>query len=358
MILNLLTIPDVASVRRAGYNALEETSMRMTAAMAGMFLLAGCGAAEQSARAQALENAAGTLLVANKRGGSLSRLDLATGAETHRVDSCANPHELAVSPDRRHVALACYSGQELEIYRTADLGFVRRIELGEGARPHGVVWHSSGTLIASAEGRGSIVVVEAPLAGEARVREIGEGPPGPHMVVVDEAGEFAWGTIIPTGTVVRYDIAAGRETARRVLGGQTEGIALAPDGGVLWVGANQAGKVYRLDPETLEVQGEVEAGPVPIRVAAHPGGRWLVSSNFGSGGLSVIDAASNEMAREVPVSGEQGAAQVTLVFSADGSRLYAAETATDTIAEVDFATGHVLRRLPTGEGGDGLAVFE
>lgn len=332
--------------------------MRIWSAVAVAAMSAGCGAAEQPVRAQGSQDFAGTVLVANKRGNSLSRLDLATGAETHEVESCTNPHELAISPDRRYVALACYSGQELEIYRTADLGLVKRIGLDQGARPHGVFWHANGTLFASGEGRGSIFVVEQPLSGEPDVREIGSGAPGPHMVVVDEAGKFAWGTIVPSGTVVRYDLTAGRETARRALGGQTEGIALSADGSALWVGANQTSKVYRLDPETLEVEGEVATGPVPIRVAAHPRGNWVVSSNFGEGGLSVIDAGANAVARSVRVSGDQGPAQVTLVFSADGERLYAAETATNTIAEIDFASGRVLRRLPTGEGGDGLAVFE
>ena len=329
--------------------------MRFTSAAAAMALLAGCSAPEQ---AEAQDQASGTMLVANKRGNSLSRVDLASGMETHQVDSCANPHELAVSPDRQHVALACYDGQELEIFRTADLGLVKRIELGQGARPHGLFWHPNGTLFASAEGRGSIFVVDDPLSESPAVREIGSGAPGPHMVVADAAGRFAWGTIVPSGTVVRYDVSAGRETARRTLGGQTEGIALAPDGSALWVGANQSGKVYRLYPETLEVEDEVDAGAVPIRVAAHPDGRWIVSSNFGGGDLSVIDAATGEIARRVPVSGSQAAVQVTLVFSEDGSRLYAAETAADTIAEVEFTSGEVLRRLPTGEGGDGLAVFE
>jgi YVTN family beta-propeller protein len=308
--------------------------------------------------AEAADGVSGTMLVANKRANTLVRVDLASGVKTHEVDTCANPHELAVSPDRAHVALVCYDGQELEIYRTGDLVRIKIVELGEGARPHGVYWHANGTLFASAEGRGSIFVVEAPLSDAAGVREIGSGAPGPHMVVVDEAGAFAWGTIIPSGTVVRYDIAAGRETGRKVLGGQTEGIALSPDGSALWVGANQAGKVYRLDPATLEVEAEVAAGPVPIRVAAHPGGQWVVSSNFGEGGLTVIDAATNAVARSVPVSGDQGPQQVTLVFSDDGERLYAAETATRTVAEIDFATGAVLRRLPSGEGGDGLEVFE
>jgi DNA-binding beta-propeller fold protein YncE len=324
--------------------------------IAALTLFAAACAAPPSALAAG--EVAGTMLVANKRGNTLVRVDLATGEKTHEVATCANPHELAVSPDRMHVALACYSGQELELYRTADLSRIKRIELAEGARPHGVVWHANGSLFASAEGRGSIFVVEAPLSDAAHVREIGSGAPGPHMVVVDSAGAFAWGTIIPSGTVVRYDLATGRETGRKVLGGQTEGIALARDGSALWVGANQAGKVYRLDPATLEVEAEVATGPVPIRVAAHPNGNWVVSSNFGEGGLTVIDTVANAAARSVAVSGNQGPQQVTLVFSQDGERLYAAETATRTVAEIDFATGEVLRRLPSGDGGDGLEVFE
>ena len=79
---------------------------------------------------QAAGDLTGTMLVANKRGNSLARVDLATGAKTHEVATCANPHELAVSPDRAHVALACYSGEQLEILRTADHGLVKRIQLG------------------------------------------------------------------------------------------------------------------------------------------------------------------------------------------------------------------------------------
>ena len=35
-----------------------------------------------------------------------------------------------------------------------------------------------------------------------------------------------------------------------------------------------------------------------------------------------------------------------------------AETGTDTIAEVDYASGRVLRRIAAGEGGDGLAIVQ
>ena len=51
----------------------------------------------------------------------------------------------------------------------------------------------------------------------------------------------------------------GREV--RVAGARREdddlAVGQAPDGSALWVGANQAGKVYRLDPATLEVEAIV-----------------------------------------------------------------------------------------------------
>lgn len=330
---------------------------RKAVSAGAMALIAACA----GAGAEEPEGGDGVLLVANKRGDSLSRIDLATGEETARADTCGNPHELAVSPDEAHVVVVCYDGSGLEVFRTADLARAAQIELGEGARPHGVVWHASGRIIATAEGRGSLFVVAEPLAAAPRVTEIVSGEPGgrdgPHMVVVDEAGATAWGTVIPTATVVRYDLAGGRVAGEAALAGDTEAIALAPGGAALWVGANSANLAYRLDPATLAVEREVATGPVPIRLAIHPSGRWAVTSNLGSGSLSVIDTASGEVARTIAVSGAREAAQVTLVFSADGSRLYAAETASDTIAEVDFETGEVLRRLPTGPGGDGLAVI-
>ncbi|HWK41170.1 MAG TPA: YncE family protein [Croceibacterium sp.] len=329
--------------------------MRMMSATAIFAVLVACSG---PVPAQEPAEPHGVLIVANKRGNSVSRIDLASGAETHRTPSCDNPHELAVSPDRRHVALACYSGESLELFETAGLRPVGRIALGQGARPHGLVWHSGGTIVASAEGRGSIFTVEAPLSESPVVKEIGSGAPGPHLVAVDSAGTTVWGTIVASGVVVRYDLSTGRETARSELGGRTEAIALSPDEKSLWVGANESGKVYRLNPDTLEVEAELDAGRMPIRLAVHPRGGRVVSSNMGDGGLSVIDTTTNEVIRSPRVSGEMGAGQVTLVFSADGARLYAAETMRDTVAEIDFESGAVLRRLPSGAGGDGLAVME
>jgi DNA-binding beta-propeller fold protein YncE len=48
--------------------------------------------------------------------------------------------------------------------------------------------------------------------------------------------------------------------------------------------------------------------------------------------------------------------QVTILWSPDGERIYVAETGTDTVAEIDYRSGEVLRRIAVGAGGDGMAI--
>lgn len=100
----------------------------------------------------------------------------------------------------------------------------------------------------------------------------------------------------------------------------------------------------------------LDTGPVPIRAAASPDGRWIVTSNFGDGSLTLIDARHREAVRTIRVSGAREAGQVTILFAADGRLLYAAETGRDQVAEIELESGTVRRRLTAGAQGDGLAI--
>jgi len=329
----------------------------LATSLAAFIAATGCSANDTPPAPVPSADTVGTLFVGNKREDTLSKIDLASGAEVKRVDTCNDPHELSVSPDGAHVALACYGGTGIEVFTTETLEKVAYVELGANARPHGIVWHPGGKLIATAEGRGTMFVVDDPLAEDAGVREIGTNRgPGPHMVAIDDDFAFAWGVVIPTGEVIRYDLATGEETGRHDFAGQAEAVALSPDGTALWVGSNSKGIAYRMNPETLALEAEVETGRIPIRIAVHPTEPFAVTSNVAEGTLSVIDTATNSTVRTYNVSGGSDTVLVTLVFSADGERLYAAQTRSNLIAEVDFETGAVLRRFATGEGGDGLAV--
>ena len=305
-------------------------------------------------------DAEGALFVAGKFGNTLSKVDLATGDQVISVDSCANPHELATSPDDAHVALACYGGQTVNIFRTTDLTKVVSIDLGENARPHGIVWHANGDLYATAEGRQSIFWIRDPL-GSAEAFEYGSGKEGTHMLAVAPSGNHAWTTDLGSRTVTRIDLKTRRAPLSVEVGEEPEGIWLSKDGQTLWVSARGSNAAFKLDPASLKVRQRIETGAFPLRITLRPQGDFAVTSDLEDGGLSVIDTETGDVVRRIAVSGPEQAEerfQVTILFSPDGERIYVAETRSDTIAEVDFRSGRVLRRLPGTGGGDGIAIIE
>ena len=88
------------------------------------------------------QGAGGTLLVANRTGGSISLFDLATGVEMARVPiGPAIPHEVAVSPDGRLALTGEYGpnespGRHLVVIDVAEGALVGRVDLGPESRPH------------------------------------------------------------------------------------------------------------------------------------------------------------------------------------------------------------------------------
>jgi YVTN family beta-propeller protein len=144
------------------------------------------------------------------------------------------------------------------------------------------------------------------------------------------------------------------------VGEEPEGISLSPDGKTLWVSARGSNQAFALDPQTMAVRVTVATGRFPLRIAVRPQGDVAVTSDLQDGSLSVIDTATARVIRTIAVSSPAEAEarfQVTILWSRDGRRIYVAETASDTVAEVDYASGSVLRRIDSGEGGDGMAIL-
>lgn len=328
--------------------------------LAGVCALAAGACAPMDAPEQAAAATAPTLFVAAKRGNTLSKVDLATGKEVLRLPSCTNPHELATAPDGQHVALACYGGTSVDIFAADSLEKVASIDLGANARPHGIVWHANGDIYATAEGRKSVFWIKAPLSETRGLFESGTGKDGSHMLAVSPDGRTAWTTDLGSRTVTRVDLVTRRAPLSVTVGEEPEGIALSPDGKTLWVSARGSNQAFALDPQTMEVRHTISTGRFPLRIAVRPQGDVAVTSDLQDGSLSVIDTATAKVIRTITVSGPAEAEkrfQVTILWSADGKRIYVAETASDTVAEVDYASGAVLRRLPGGEGGDGMAIL-
>lgn len=332
----------------------------IAAGAGALLMLAACAPIVEADRTGAAVDMPPTLFVAAKRGNTLSKIDLASGKEVLRLPSCTNPHELATSPDGQHVALACYGGTSVDIFRTDSLARVGTIDLGENARPHGIVWHANGSLYVTAEGRRSIFWLRNPLAETREVFEFATGKDGSHMLAVSPDARTAWTTDLGSRTVTRIDLITRRAPLSVTVGEEPEGIALSPDGKTLWVSARGSDQAFALDPVTMKVRETIATGRFPLRIAVRPQGDVAVTSDLADGSLSVIDTASAKVIRTIPVSSPaeaQARVQVTILWSGEGAKIYVAETASDTVAEVDYASGTVLRRLKVGEGGDGMAIL-
>ncbi len=293
-----------------------------------------------------------TLLVGNKGEDTLSVIALASGEELGRLPTGRMPHEIAVSPDGSQAAVVAYGSTTIDVFDVASRTKVRTIDLSPNQRPHGLLWLSDGRLVATTEGSMSVAVV----APDGKLTSISTGQKGTHMVVVAPNNRTAYTANIGSGTVSVLDLKTARKLRDLSIGGKPEGLALTRRGRELWVGDLDAPRVSIWDTKTGKKIAEQAVDPVAIRVLASPDGRLVATSNIASGTISLFDAETRALLKTIKVSGEQAKGQVTLLFSADSKRIYAAETGHDKIAEIDVASGAVLRRIAAGKNGDGLAI--
>ena len=311
----------------------------------------------------------GTLVVLNKSEATASLLDLASGTAVGTVPTGQGPHEAAASPDGRTVVATNYGtreqpGSSLTVIDVAEARVVRRIDLGAGRRPHGVLFLDARRVLVTAEGSKALLVVS-----------VDEGVVGPvietaqevsHMVAATPDGKRAFVANIGSGTVTAIDLAAGRVLAQIATGKGAEGVAVAPGGAEVWVTNREADSVSVVDASSLKVVGEIEAPSFPIRVAFTPDGRQALVSCARTGDVAVFDSAGRRELRRlraglVPPPGAAnllgfaGGVPVGIVVEPSGARAFVAHTNADAVAVFDLATGALVATLKAGREPDGMA---
>lgn len=323
---------------------------------AALFLSACTAPAEGSGPAPSGKS--GMLLIGNKGEDTISFVDLETGEEISREATGKQPHEIAISPDGRLAAVVSYGGESIDLFDTTARKKVETIMLSPNKRPHGIAWLNDGRIVTTTEGSDTITVVSPP-DGETRTRTItsvSTGQKGSHMLAVSPSRDRVYVSNMQSGTVSVINFQKKRKITDLDAGREPEGLALTPNGKRLLVADRQEDVLYVFDTESLTEITALKTGKFPIRVAISPDGRLAVTSNLGDGELGLYDLEKLEALAPIEVSGDSRAAQVTILFSDDGKTIYAAETGTNRIAEIDVESGTVVRRLPAGTNGDGLGI--
>ncbi len=312
--------------------------------------------------AQELE---GTLIVANRIGGSVSFIDLPSGVELARHPiGAVVPHEMAISPNGRVALTSRYGtgdnpGSTVLIFDVPSAALIGEIELGPNTRPHSLDFLPDGRrAVVSMERASSIALVDV---FDRRVIDTFEvGGEDNHMVRVSPDGNTAYAAGRGgTGTLSIVDLTGERETVVLETGEGAEGMAVSPDGSEVWVANRRAQSVSVIDTRRRRVSRTIEGQGYVGRVEISDGGRVLIPSGGVPGQpspqeLRIYDVGSDELiAQEVVRAAVQspGGYSIHIV----GEFVYAADRGTNQLVTFDldeFPASNLL--LDSHDGPDGL----
>ncbi|MDE0082029.1 MAG: hypothetical protein OXT72_05215 [Gammaproteobacteria bacterium] len=313
-----------------------------------------------SAFAEVHAQSTGTLVVANRRGGSVSFFDLEAGLEVGRLPVGPRiPHEAAVSPDGRRVLVGEYGGganhgRHLIVIDLPGVRELGRIDLGARSRPHSAAFLPDGRhAVATMEESDRLALVDLDALEVVRTYPTG-GREG-HMVRVSSDGGRAYVTNRGAeGTLSVIFLDEEREPVVIPAGEGAEGVAVSPDDAEVWVANRIANTISVIDTGTFAVAATIEAPPDARRVEMSPTGRVLVPNAAEGGSLAQYDLATRELVVNTRIreEGESGSAGILAV----GALAFISDRSDDAILLYDLEAPGVRRILTTDhDAPDGIA---
>jgi YVTN family beta-propeller protein len=136
------------------------------------------------------------------------------------------------------------------------------------------------------------------------------------------------------------------------VGEGSEGFDVSPDGKEIWAGNAQDGTVSIVNVASKKVTQTLASDVRGAnRLKFTPDGKLAFVSTLGGPDLVVIDRASREIVKRIPVG--HGAAG--MVMQPDGARAFVACSPDGYVAVIDVKALEVVGHIEVGEGPDGLA---
>ena len=141
----------------------------------------------------------------------------------------------------------------------------------------------------------------------------------PLTIAASKDGKVLYIAEATAGRVAVFNVDAGAVTGRVPIGGRPSGLALAPDGSLLYVSeASPQGVVHIVDVTKAETVGAISVGHTPVALAISPDGETLYACNQFDNDVSVVDLPAKEMVARIAVGREPVAAALT----PDGESLF------------------------------------
>lgn len=299
------------------------------------------------------------LLVLCKAENQLALVDPDSMQVIAKMSTGNGPHEVASSSDGKLAFVSNYgdqktTGSTLSVFDLVERKPLRTVDLGLLRRPHGIVAAANGKVYFTAELNAAVGRYDP--ARDKIDGITGTGASISHMLARDEKTGRIWTANIRSDSVTLIDPRGPFPKVTQIKAHKSpEGIALAPDAKMLWVGNNKSGDIVVIDTTSNEIVQTISCnGGVPIRLAFTPDGKRVLASDAKAGDVIVFDAESYKETARVHV----GEVPVGITVSNDSHRAFVATTGNGKVSCIDLTKLAVVGSLEVGEQPDGIAWVE
>ena len=157
------------------------------------------------------------------------------------------------------------------------------------------------------------------------------------------AGPKAYVGNFKDNTVSVIDTASGAVTGTLPVAAGPHGMAMTPDGKIVYISGDESSSVSVVDTATDRVTGTIEVGKTPHGLAMQPGGRVLLVAVYGEDRVAFVDTATGAIVGSVAVPKPH-----TMAVRPDGKLAYVASQQPGKFAlvVVDLAARTAIREIP------------
>jgi DNA-binding beta-propeller fold protein YncE len=304
------------------------------------------------------------LIVTAKTAHKVHFLDADTLTLTKTIDMPGSTHELALSADGRTAYGSVYGDgifikrvnpdRRIVVIDLPSQSLTRVIDLGQTYAPHGVMMDESGAVWCSGE-LGNAVLVIDPTTDKVQRIDVGNTA---HWVAISHATGKAF-VSVKSEFIVVVDVARRAVIDRIKVPHVTEGLAISPDGGRLYVCAQTAPEFYVIDArhhvpvQTVAVDEANAINPQMRRVRISPDNRYVVvSSNKGDHAAIYTTGGLKPVASFPTKKSPMG-----FGFAPDGEHAYLCCHDDAVVFEFELKSGRVTRTFPTAAGCEFIVAY-
>ena len=280
------------------------------------------------------------LYVADYTANTISVIDTETNKITTTIKTLAGPWSVMFDPDGTRLYVSTHKNNIISVIDPSKNKVTEEITVSKA--PGAMVFHPNGTrmyLVNTAVKLLTIVDV-----GSKKVLDtitVGNDPSG---VVINADGSRLYVTNTGDKTVSVINTVTNKVIKTASVGYTNTPSVTAIKGTKVYVGGTDS--VLSLDTTRNRVTASFPVLNIGLSLVPHPTLDRLYLANL-LDTITVIDTTDNTVETTIPTGTDMGAVQI--VLSSNGSRLYATNTHDKTVSVIDTATNEITKVIPLSE---------